>query len=108
MASIDKNQLLLLAGSDLASLKEIVLLFRDDALANLAACAASARHGDVNRCSSLVHKLKGSSGSLGFTQLYEVCVELEKLGSCDSYLGQIGQLEILVDDSVEQALEVLG
>ena len=107
MASINNEQLLLLAGADTQQMKKIVSDFREDASSTISNCEVAARSEDLDGCKKLIHRLKGSSGSLGFSDLYETCLDLEKNGSCDSYLRNIDRLESLVGESVDLALGLL-
>ncbi len=107
MASIDAGQLLLLAGADIQQMRNIVDHFRKDALSTIRDCETAAQSNDVTSCKRLIHRLKGSSGSLGFTELYEVCLNLESSDSAAAYLESMKDAETLVIRSVELALDML-
>lgn len=59
-------------------LDELLNDYLDDAPQQLSKMRAAAESGDIQALGVQAHSLKGSSGSLGVTGVYELCASLEQ------------------------------
>jgi len=86
---LDKSQLLDLAGNDIATFLPIIDDFESNGTELLEKIEAAISADSLEDVRSAAHQLKGSSGMLGMTRLFQQCKEIEnkelsELG--DSYL----------------------
>jgi two-component system sensor histidine kinase/response regulator len=61
--------------------KELVVLFLDDAPSQLAALRGAIEEEDADSVERIAHTLKGSSGSMGAKKMAEICGELQNVGA---------------------------
>lgn len=108
MGKLDQDHLLMLAGDDKAAVITIIESFVDDAKQILMDCGNAVEAGNETELKRLVHKLKGSSGSLGLMECYQLCVALEERALSEDCGVKIAELETSVDESVALALDLLG
>ncbi len=99
VASIDKDRLLALAGDDRELLVELVQNFLKDSRAQI-----SQMEKEPSTVKSILHQLKGASGSLGLSSLFEICQELEQ-GEYEVY--HWGEFRTHLDEAVSLALDSL-
>ena len=64
-------------GLDEAEFLEIVELFIDTANADLQKLRQALSHDNIQVINEVAHSLKGSSGNLGFTEIYSLSKEIE-------------------------------
>lgn len=74
---------------DIDTFKKLAKIFKNNLLANVEKIKVTIEKEDYKEFKSILHKLKGTSGSFGATQLYRVIVEIDKLShseflKCDS------------------------
>jgi len=108
MKLVDSDHLLMLASDDKNILLNIVKDFEIDALRIISECQTDVARNDLKACKTLIHSLKGSSGSLGLTICHEHCVKLESATSCDTFSDELQKLDKIIDDSVKIAIELLS
>lgn len=66
---------------------ELIELFLDDSARNLAAIEVAVSNRNAAEMRLAAHSLKGSSGSLGATQVAEQCRQLETIESAEGWHG---------------------
>ncbi len=108
MKKLDENHLRMLAGDDNAAVIAIIKGFIGDAKQILRDCVSAVEAGNEGELKRLLHKLKGSSGSLGFMECYRSCIALEECVLSENCVVKIAELEISVDASAALALDLLG
>ena len=65
---------------DIEFLKELIEIFKTDCPEKLAGISRAIKEKDFKALDETAHSLKGSSGNLGLTRIYELSWELEKMG----------------------------
>ena len=65
---------------DMEFLKELIEIFKADCPEKLAGISLAIKEKDFKTLDETAHSLKGSSGNLGLTRVYELSWELEKMG----------------------------
>ena len=73
-------------------LKEVLQLFLDDVPARISRLRSAWEAGNLVEVQRTAHSLKGSSGNIGATQLFEVCRLLDEQGKA----GDPSQIPALV------------
>lgn len=61
-------------------LKELIEMFNGDYPEKLDGISKAIKGKDFNALDKTAHSLKGASGNLGLTRVYELALELEKMG----------------------------
>lgn len=72
---------------DTEFLKELVELFNADCPQKLNAISRAIEDKDFKTLDEAAHSLKGASGNLGLTRLYELSLKLEKMGKSENTDG---------------------
>ena len=72
---------------DTEFLKELIEIFKADFPERLAGISRAIKEKDFNALDETAHSLKGSSGNLGLTCLYEISWKLEKMGNSENIEG---------------------
>jgi HPt (histidine-containing phosphotransfer) domain-containing protein len=75
------------AGGDRDVLRELALLYRDDAASQLAALDQAAAQRDVAGVARIAHGLKGSSSSIGARRAADAFRALEEMGRAGALAG---------------------
>jgi signal transduction histidine kinase/DNA-binding response OmpR family regulator len=89
LAPLDTAAILERLGGDAAVLREVAVLFRQDAARLLGEIDNALARGDVRLVQRSAHSLKGSAGLFGSFELIETAAELEKLeGAGDLTAGR--------------------
>ena len=65
---------------DMEFLKELIEIFKTDCSEKLAGISLAIKEKNFNALDETAHSLKGSSGNLGLTRVYELSWEIEKMG----------------------------
>ncbi|MES1254549.1 MAG: response regulator, partial [Acidobacteriota bacterium] len=89
VAALDVEGLRHRLGGDEKLLADVLLVFREDCPARLAAIKAAVEARDAKRISSSAHALKGAAGNLSATGLFEAARTLEQIGT-DGQLDHAG------------------
>lgn len=76
-------------------LLELVQLFFDDALSNLAALKEAIEKQDATSVERVARALKGSSGNMGATRMANLCGQLQYVGALDDLAAAPALLERL-------------
>jgi len=76
----DRNFALEQAGDDEAILSELLLLFRDSSVADIARIQEGLERQDAIAVADAAHSIKGAAASLGVDEIRAVAADLEKLG----------------------------
>ena len=72
---------------DMEFLKELIEIFKTDCPEKLAGISRAIKEKDFKALDETAHSLKGSSGNLGLTRVYELSWELEKMGKAKNMEG---------------------
>jgi HPt (histidine-containing phosphotransfer) domain-containing protein len=80
---------------DAGTLDDLVTAFVEDTNGRLAALRADAGRGDLEATARTAHSLKGSSVSMGATQMAEVCAELEAQARAGDQATAVATLDAL-------------
>ncbi len=72
---------------DMEFLKELIEIFKADCPERLAGISRAIKEKDFNALDETAHSLKGSSGNLGLTRVYELSWKLEKMGKAENIKG---------------------
>ena len=72
---------------DIEFLKELIEIFKADCAEKLAGISRAIKEKDFNALDETAHSLKGSSGNLGLTRVYELSWKLEKVGKAKNMEG---------------------
>jgi HPt (histidine-containing phosphotransfer) domain-containing protein len=73
-------------------LREVLQLFLDDVPVRISRLRAAWQAGDAVELHRTAHSLKGSSGNVGATQLFDVCRQIDEQGKA----GDLSQMPALV------------
>jgi HPt (histidine-containing phosphotransfer) domain-containing protein len=103
-AALDVEGLRHRLGGDEKLLADVLLVFREDCPARLAAIKAAVEARDAKRISSSAHALKGAAGNLSATALFEAARTLEQIGA-DGRLDDAGPAW---EDLLAQATRVMA
>lgn len=74
---------------------ELVQLFFDDALSNLATLKEAIEKQDATSVERVARALKGSSGNMGATRMANLCGQLQYVGALDDLAAAPALLERL-------------
>lgn len=83
----DREYALEVTDGDTEFLKELAEVFSDDYPRKMAGISRSIREHDFNTLDEVAHSLKGASGNLGLTRVYELSYALEKMGKAKTIEG---------------------
>ena len=86
-AAFDMDHALNITDGDTEFLKELVELFNADCSQKLNVIFRAIRDNDFKILDETAHSLKGASGNLGLTRLYELSLKLEKIGKSENTDG---------------------
>jgi CheY-like chemotaxis protein len=89
--------------------REMVLIFIDQASTIIPALRSAVELGDTNAIKKLAHQLKGISGNISSTGIAKTCQELERLAGTAGADGALKLVRLLEDEfeQVKEALESL-
>lgn len=89
-------------GDDAEGMLELIDTFLEDAEALVSAIAQANQEEDIQQLQHQAHTLKGTSGNLGLTALYEVCQDIDHLAKQENLASAelIQQLETTYQDTV--------
>ncbi len=87
-------------GLDEAEFLEIVELFIDTATADIDRLKAALSQGDILAINEAAHSLKGSSGNLGFMEIYHHSQEIEE-ATREEVLTRIGPILAAISKGIE-------
>ena len=79
-AAFDVGKALEMAGGDVEFLKELVEIYRSDYPDKLSKIRQALKDGDAKTLYETAHSLKGASGNLGLGRVYELALEIERMG----------------------------
>lgn len=83
----DMEHALEVTDGDREFLKELVEIFKADFPEKLAGISRAIKEKDFKGLDETAHSLKGSSGNLGLTRVYELSWEIEKMGKAKNMEG---------------------
>ncbi|RLB03410.1 MAG: hypothetical protein DRG55_00355 [Deltaproteobacteria bacterium] len=95
-AAFDVGKALEMAGGDVEFLKELVEIYRSDYPDKLSKIRQALKDGDAKTLYETAHSLKGASGNLGLGRVYELALEIERMGKEGRLQGAeevLGELE---------------
>jgi len=72
---------------DMEFLEELIEIFKADYSEKLAGISRAVKEKDFKAIDETAHSLKGSSGNLGLTRVYELSWKLEKMGKTKDMEG---------------------
>ncbi len=76
----DRKYVMEITDGDTEFLKELIEMFNGDYPEKLDGISNAIKDKDFNALNEIAHSLKGSSGNLGLTRVYELALKLEKMG----------------------------
>ncbi|HEX2835242.1 MAG TPA: response regulator [Thermoanaerobaculia bacterium] len=85
-----------LGGGDESFIRDLAVLYLEDAPARIAAIREAFARGDAKEMADAAHALKSGSGNIGATRLHRLCQEVEdagRAGGVDAAAGLVEQLE---------------
>ena len=85
--AVDMDHAREITDGDMEFLKELIEIFKADCPEKLAGISRAIKEKDFNALDETAHSLKGSSGNLGLTCLYEIFWKLEKMGKSENIEG---------------------
>ena len=83
---------------DMDFLKELIEIFKGDCPERLTEISAAIKEKDFKALNETAHSLKGSSGNLGLTRVYELSCTLEKMGKAENIEGADESLKELEEE----------
>jgi HPt (histidine-containing phosphotransfer) domain-containing protein len=83
----DRDYALEITDGDTEFLKELADLFNADYPQKLAGISRAIEEKDFEVLDKTAHSLKGASGNLGLTRVYELAFEIEKMGKTKNIEG---------------------
>ncbi|MBC8199751.1 MAG: Hpt domain-containing protein [Desulfobacterales bacterium] len=83
----DRDYALEVTDGDTEFLKELADLFNADYPQKLAEISRAIEEKDFKAIDKTAHSLKGASGNLGLTRVYELAFEIEKMGKAENIEG---------------------
>ncbi len=83
---------------DMEFLKELIEIFKADCPEKLAGISRAIKEKDFKAIDETAHSLKGSSGNLGLTCVYEISYKLEKMGKSENIEGAEETLKELEEE----------
>lgn len=83
----DRDYALEIVDGDTEFLKELADLFNADYPQKLAGISRAIEEKDFKVLDKTAHSLKGASGNLGLTRVYELAFEIEKMGKAENIEG---------------------
>ena len=72
---------------DMEFLKELIEIFKGDCSERLIKISMAIKEQDFKALDETAHALKGSSGNLGLTRVYELSYKFEKMGKAENIEG---------------------
>ena len=96
-----------LVGGNLPLLRELVGLFREDCVGQLAAVREAIRQGDRSGLKSAAHLLRGSVGNFATSTAYEAARRLEAMAAADDMTSAEAVYNTL-EEGIRQLQTVLG
>jgi len=105
---LDIGMLRELVGDDVESFLPIIEDFQENGAQLISKISVSAREADLATVRAAAHQLKGSSGMLGMTQLYESCKEIESLELSQIDNGYVSKMTEVFNRSVVLVREALN
>lgn len=79
-AAFDIGKALEMAGGDVEFLKELVEIYRSDYPNKLSKIRQALKDGEAKVLYETAHSLKGASGNLGLGRVYELALQIERMG----------------------------
>ncbi|MBU2895154.1 TMAO reductase system sensor histidine kinase/response regulator TorS [Vibrio hepatarius] len=90
-------------------MKEIIEIFDDTANSILRSLQDALDETNSKQIKALVHKLKGSAGSLGLNELYDICLSIEKSEHpTKAYKHVQSKLPTLIQQSIQALYQVVS
>ena len=83
----DRDYALEITGGDTEFLKELADLFNADYPQKLAGISRAIEEKGFEAIDKTAHSLKGASGNLGLSHVYELAFEIEKMGKAENIEG---------------------
>jgi len=83
---------------DMEFLKELIEIFKTDCPEKLAEISMAIKEKNFNTLDETAHSLKGSSGNMGLTHVYELSYKLEKMGKSKNIEGADKTLKELEEE----------
>lgn len=83
---------------DMEFLNELIEIFKADCSEKLAGISRAIKEKDYKAIDGTAHSLKGSSGNLGLTRVYENSYKLEKMGKSENIEGADETLKELEEE----------
>jgi HPt (histidine-containing phosphotransfer) domain-containing protein len=83
---------------DMEFLNELIEIFKADCPEKLAGISRAIKEKNFNALDETAHSLKGSSGNLGLTRVYELSYKLEKMGKSENIEGADEALKELEEE----------
>ena len=78
--AFDRKHAMEITDGDMEFLKELLEIFKIDCLERLTGISLAIKEKDFKTLDKTAHSLKGSSGNLGLTRIYELYCKLEMMG----------------------------
>jgi len=88
---LDRSHLLEMVDGDEAAVEEILQLFLEDTVRQIAALGEAITRGDMTEVQRLAHALKGSCGNVGADVLRERAWSLEHADSAEAAAGLLAE-----------------
>lgn len=83
----DMDHAMEITDGDVEFLKELVEMFNAEFPEKLAGISRAINENNFKALDETAHSLKGSSGNLGLTRVYELALKLEKMGKGEDISG---------------------
>ena len=99
---IDTEQLLELVGDDPVSFQPIIADFLENTAELVESMRSSLEQQDADSLHGPLHQLKGSSGMLGMTTLYNLCKEFEAVPFQEVTPIQLDNLAEIIQNSLSE------
>lgn len=96
-----------LFGSDTDQIRNITSTFIDDAMEQISQLKTVIETGDLKQAATIAHRLKGSSASIGGTELARIAKNMEILGK-EGELESLANLLPALEDSFEKLKKAIS
>lgn len=83
----DRKHIMEITDGDTEFLKELIEMFNGDCPEKLNGISEAIKGKDFNTLDETAHALKGASGNLGLTSVYELAMKLENMGKTKAIEG---------------------
>jgi len=92
---IDMKRAMEAVGGDKELLNELLRMFIEDSEKSIEKIEEAIKEKDYEKLRETAHRIKGASGNLGLTSIYDICLSLENMGKKRDILGADELLEKL-------------